>query len=143
MTSLHSSSGQLASKIGDHEVQTEVTFTKSRQVVLDKEVAYFRSRKIVKGSTERPWLGRKDPREKWLTIIPFLGILLGLIVGGYLIWDGARNVAKHSYCKVLDEDWSSGLNTKIWTREAEVGGFGYVPIADLVLRFVANDYKKR
>ncbi|KAF2668939.1 concanavalin A-like lectin/glucanase [Microthyrium microscopicum] len=84
----------------------------------------FHSRKIVKGTTEKAWLDRKDPREKWVTIIPLIGILIGVGVAGFLVWDGLRTVVKHSYCPVIDEDWSKGFDTKVWMKEAEVGGFG-------------------
>ncbi|KAF2430320.1 glucan endo-1,3-beta-D-glucosidase [Tothia fuscella] len=85
---------------------------------------YFHSRRVKKGTVERPWLDRKDPKEKWVTIIPLLGIAFGLAVSGVLIWDGLRSVVNHTYCPVLDENWSNGFNPKLWMKEAEVGGFG-------------------
>jgi hypothetical protein len=84
---------------------------------------YFRSRRVKKGESERPWLEKTDPREKWTTIIPLIGIFLGSCVIGVLMWDGIRSVAKHNYCPVLDEDFSS-WNSNIWTKEVEVGGYG-------------------
>jgi hypothetical protein len=88
------------------------------------EPRYFHSRRVQKGTVEQPWKNRKDPKEKWVTIIPILGILVGLGITGFLIWDGLRSVVNHVYCPVLDENWSNGINSKIWTKEAEVGGFG-------------------
>lgn len=85
---------------------------------------YFRSRRIQKGSVEQPWKEKKDPKAKWTTIIPLIGILLGLGVTGVLIWDGLRNVVNHEYCPVLDDDFANGLDSKVWTKEVEVGGFG-------------------
>ena len=87
---------------------------------------YFHSRRVKKGQIERPWLEKKDPREKWTWIIPVLGILLGLGIAGFLVWDGLRTVVNHQYCPVLLEDWSNGFNADVWTKEAEVGGFGFV-----------------
>jgi len=87
---------------------------------------YFHSRRVKKGEVERPWLDKKDPREKWVTIIPLIGIGLGLAIAGFLIYDGLSSVVNHNYCPVLDEDWSRGFNTDVWTKEAQVGGFGYV-----------------
>ena len=86
---------------------------------------YFHSRRVKKGQIERPWLDKKDPRQKWTWIIPLGGIFLGLAVAGFLVWDGLRSVVNHQYCPVLVEDWSEGFNTDVWTKEAEVGGFGY------------------
>lgn len=85
---------------------------------------YFHSRRVKKGEVERPWTKYKDPREKWVTIIPLIGLFVGVAIAGFLIWDGLRTVVKHSYCSVLDEDFSNGLNSKIWQKEAEVGGYG-------------------
>ncbi|MCJ1356157.1 MAG: hypothetical protein MMC33_006151 [Icmadophila ericetorum] len=85
---------------------------------------YFHSRRVKKGEVERPWLEKRDPREKWVTIIPLIGLFLGFALAGFLVWDGLRTVVNHVYCPVLDEDWSEGFNTKVWTKEAEVGGFG-------------------
>lgn len=61
-----------------------------------------------------------------MTIFPLIGILIGLGISGFLIWDGLNSVVHHKYCPVLDDDFAGGLNTNIWTKEVEVGGFGYV-----------------
>ena len=88
---------------------------------------YFRSRRVRKGEVQRPWLARKDPKEKWVTIIPVVGLVAGLILAGLLVWDGLRTVVSHKYEVVLDENFSSGsLDPKVWTKEVEVGGFGFV-----------------
>ena len=85
---------------------------------------FFRSRRIKKGSVEQPWKDTKDPKAKWTTILPLIGIFIGLGVTGVLIWDGLRNVINHEYCPVLDDAFVNGLNSKVWTKEVEVGGFG-------------------
>lgn len=84
---------------------------------------YFRSRRVKKGEVERPWLEKKDPREKWLTIFPLIGFLLGLGITGLLIWQGIRSVAVHNYCEVFSDNFTS-WNSSLWTKEVEVGGFG-------------------
>ena len=88
--------------------------------------SYFRSRRVRKGEVEKPWTKKKDPKEKWVTIIPLLGIGLGLAFAGFLVYDGLKTVVNNTYSLVLDEDFSGGLNSKIWTKEVEVGGYGYV-----------------
>ncbi|KAL9637683.1 MAG: hypothetical protein Q9204_001777 [Flavoplaca sp. TL-2023a] len=85
---------------------------------------YFHSRRVRKGEIERPWLDKKDPREKWVTIIPLIGLALGFAFAGFLVYDGLRTVVKHDYCPVMDDDFSRGLDESIWTKEEEVGGFG-------------------
>ncbi|KAI0015092.1 glycoside hydrolase family 16 protein [Xylariomycetidae sp. FL0641] len=84
---------------------------------------YFRSRRIQKGEIEKPWMKNKDPREKWVTILPILGILVGLAVSGLLVYDGIKSVVKHKYCVVLDDAFST-FNDDVWTKEVQVGGFG-------------------
>lgn len=87
---------------------------------------YFHSRRIEKGTVEKPWLNRPDPRAKWVTIIPLIGLFIGLFITGILVWDGLKSVHNFEYCPVLIEDFSNGLDQKIWTKEAEVGGYGHV-----------------
>lgn len=85
---------------------------------------YFKSRRIKKGEVEKPWLEKKDPKEKWVTIIPLIGLFIGSIFAGLLVYDGIKSVVHHEYCPVLSEDFSKGLDPRIWTKEAEVGGYG-------------------
>lgn len=59
-----------------------------------------------------------------MTIIPMIGLLIGLGIAGFLVWDGLRTVVNHKYCPVYLEDFSNGFDLNIWTKEAEVGGFG-------------------
>jgi hypothetical protein len=81
---------------------------------------------VQKGEVEQPWKSKKDPKERWVTIIPMIGLLLGMGVAGFLVYDGMSSVVRHEYCSVLNEDFSNGFNSAIWTKEAEVGGFGQV-----------------
>ena len=87
---------------------------------------YFRSRRVKKGEVDHPWKAVKDPRQKWVTILPLIGLALGFAVAGYLVYDGLSSIVNHTYKLVLDEDWSKGFNTDIWTKEVNLGGFGYV-----------------
>ena len=86
---------------------------------------YFHSRRI-KGDEPLPWLSNKDPKEKWVSIIPLIGLGLGVAIAGFLVFDGMSSVVKHKYCPVMSDDFSGGFNTDIWMKEQEVGGFGYV-----------------
>lgn len=87
---------------------------------------YFRSRKMKKEQIAKPWLKeKKDRYQVWQTIIPLLGVVLGLGFGAFMVYDGWTSVPVHEYCVVYDDDFSSGrLNSDIWTKEVEVGGFG-------------------
>jgi hypothetical protein len=84
---------------------------------------YFRSRRVKKGEVEKPWLKEKHPRQIWVTLFPIIGLVLGLTVTGILIWDGIRSVAKHKYCEIFSDNFTS-WNSGVWTKEVEVGGFG-------------------
>ncbi|KAI1436927.1 glycoside hydrolase family 16 protein [Xylaria sp. CBS 124048] len=84
---------------------------------------YFYSRRVKKGDVEKPWLDKADPKEKWVTILPIMGILLGLAISGFLVWDGIRSVVKHKYCLVLEDSFDR-FNEDVWTKEVQVGGFG-------------------
>ncbi|KAF2214584.1 glycoside hydrolase family 16 protein [Cercospora zeae-maydis SCOH1-5] len=85
---------------------------------------YFHSRRVNKNEMEKPWLDKKDPKEKWSTIIPIIGMVVGLGLVGFLVYEGLQTVQNHVYCPVLDENFSGGLNPSVWTKEVEVGGFG-------------------
>ncbi|KAK3335058.1 concanavalin A-like lectin/glucanase domain-containing protein [Neurospora tetraspora] len=114
---------------------------------------YFHSRRVRKGEVEKPWAEKKDPKEKWVTIIPLIGIFVGLAISGFLIWDGIRSVVKHKYCLVLDEDWSQGIRDSVWQHEVQLGGFGngefqqttkdnaYVEDGKLVIKATLQDDK--
>ena len=85
---------------------------------------YFHSRRVQRGEVEKPWLEKRDPKEKWVTILPLVGILIGLGISGFLIYDGLSSVVHHTYCPVLDENFDGGLDANVWTKEVAVGGFG-------------------
>lgn len=87
---------------------------------------FFHSRRVRKGELEKPWLEKKDPREKWVNIIPCFGIFLGLALTGFLIYDGLQSASNKVYCPVFADNFANGWDSKIWTKETEVGGFGSV-----------------
>lgn len=99
---------------------------------------YFRSRRVEKKDIVKPWLSEpRDPKEKWVTIIPLLGAFVGLILAALLVWDGWKSVINHNYCLVFEDDFSQGLNPDNWQAEIQLGGFGYascrfhLPMLDL------------
>ncbi|TQW00671.1 hypothetical protein V2A60_001730 [Cordyceps javanica] len=117
---------------------------------------YFHSRRVAKGDVEKPWLQKKDKKEKWVTIIPLIGILVGLGISGFLVWDGLRSVVHHKYCPLMDEDFGNGFDSNVWTKEVQVGGFGngefemttggdenvYVDSGNLVIKATLQDAEK-
>ena len=85
---------------------------------------YCHSRRKDKADIEKPWLKEKNPRQAWLSWFPIIGILLGFGCTGVLVWDGLRQNTLPEYCQILDETFANGFDEKIWTREAETGGYG-------------------
>ena len=85
---------------------------------------YFKSRRKDKGDIEKPWLKEKNRRQPWLSLFPLIGIFIGFALTALMVWDGLRSNTLPEYCEVLNEDFSAGFNEKIWTKEAEVGGYG-------------------
>lgn len=85
---------------------------------------YFRSRRIRKGTIDRPELREKDPRGLWVTLLPFMGILIGLTLIVVLAYLGYSSVSHQQYCEVFIDDFSNGLNSSIWTKEVQTGGYG-------------------
>lgn len=90
------------------------------------EPQYFHSRRIKKGEVEKPWLGKKDRAEKWVNILPIIGLIAGVVIAIVIVWDGLQSVTNYNYCSIYEEDFSNGLDMSVWTKEVEVGGYGYV-----------------
>jgi hypothetical protein len=84
---------------------------------------YFRSRRVRPQDVEMPWLDKPHPRQKWGTILPLVGLGLGLMVTAIMIWDGFRVIGRHKYCEIFYDDFTS-LNETVWTKEVELGGYG-------------------
>jgi hypothetical protein len=88
---------------------------------------YFRSRKLVNGDIRKPWLEEEDSSKKWLLIIPLSGMVMGLFIASMIIYGGIKVVVKHKYCDLFIENFNGmTLNESVWTKEVELGGFGYV-----------------
>lgn len=84
---------------------------------------YFRSRKITKDEIQKPWLQRK--RTRWPTIIPCIGLVVGLIIIVGQVYGGWSSVDRHKYCLVMEDSFDGPtLNTSLWTQEVQLGGFG-------------------
>lgn len=84
---------------------------------------YFRSRRIKKGETYRPELEEYDKMEIWVTIIPVIGILMGLGIIAVLTWYGIYKAPNHKYCSVFYDDFTHGWNPHIWQQEVQCGGY--------------------
>lgn len=55
-----------------------------------------------------------------------IGAFIGIGLAGLIIFMGLQTVQSHVYCPVLILDsFAGGLDDKVWTKEVELGGFGY------------------
>lgn len=68
--------------------------------------------------------GKRSERMDYLFVL--IGITLGTLASGAIIALGLYGFlsSQHKYCLALDEQFDGPLNTNIWTREVQVGGFG-------------------
>jgi hypothetical protein len=86
---------------------------------------YFHSRRVRKDEVVKPWAKEpRDPAERWIEIIPLIGLVVGIGISGLLIWDGLRRVVEHEYCPVMAMDMATGFDINYWNAEKRVGGFG-------------------
>jgi hypothetical protein len=94
---------------------------------LFRDREYFRSRKLVDGDISKPWLEEEDRSKKWLLIIPLVGLATGLFLASMFIYKGFKAVTNHTYCDMFIENFNGmTLDESVWTKEVELGGFGYV-----------------
>lgn len=85
---------------------------------------YFKTRRLEKDfKIDKPWLKVKDPRRKWANILPLLGLFIGCLIGAAIIWGRVRQIENLEFCMVYEDDFSSGLDGDIWTKEAQIDGF--------------------
>lgn len=86
--------------------------------------AEFVSRRVKPGAGPMLEKTKKDRQQKIIGFVPVLGMIIGLLLGGYLIYDGYQSIPKHKFCLVFEEDWSNGIDPATWSQEVQVGGFG-------------------
>ena len=95
---------------------------KHEPMVHSRYTPRFKSRLNKKG-VEKPWLQEKDPREKWVTILPLTGVLIGCGLAAYLGYNGWSSVETHKFCLVYEDNFDN-FNQDVWQHEIQVGGFG-------------------
>jgi hypothetical protein len=83
----------------------------------------FKSRLAGSEGIDKPWLKEKDPREKWVTILPLIGVMIGCGLAGFLGYSGWASVETHKFCLVYQDNFDN-FNPDAWQHEIQVGGFG-------------------
>lgn len=86
---------------------------------------YFKSRRLDRDhEIDKPWLSHKDPYRKWASLLPLIGIFLGIAAGGVFTWNRLRSVVEFEYCMIYEDDFSAGFDETVWTKEAQIDGYG-------------------
>ena len=84
----------------------------------------FKSRRN-NGAIEKPWLQKKRSGFRWAgTGATTIGLVAGLVIVGIMAWTGWQSYDTVDFCEYWEDDFSSGLNTDVWSREVQVNGFG-------------------
>lgn len=88
----------------------------------------FKSHLLVEGSEiQKPWLENKqrknaDRKAYWLFVI---ACIIGIIAAAGVVYTGIMAVPKHTYCLMMQDDFSgTELNKNVWFHEQQTGGFG-------------------
>ena len=77
---------------------------------------------------EKPWITDSPykKRERWDKVILWGCITMGFLLGCILCYFAYKNVPRHKYCLIMDDDFS---NLDNWEHEIQIGGFGLVTFA--------------
>lgn len=96
-----------------------------------KKIVPFHSRLLKdKNSVVKPWLlDPPDPREKWLWILPVLGLVIGNAIGAWVIYDGYTSVVNHTYCPIYEDTFQNGLDMTVWDAEMQLSDPMYVSLS--------------
>ena len=83
---------------------------------------------MLSGELTKPWLGKKDKAARISYFLTYSMLLLGFVASGlrcYFAW--TRVPLLGQLCLVMEDDFDSNeLDTSVWMREADMGGFGWV-----------------
>ncbi|KAJ4471512.1 concanavalin A-like lectin/glucanase [Lentinula aciculospora] len=76
----------------------------------------------------KPWLAQRQPRERLAKFLTFFCIALGLAGAALLCFFDIQSIDlldESKLCVVFQDDFNSGsLDTSVWKRTVELGGFG-------------------
>ena len=103
----------------------------SRQVLIARVLSLIIDGKVrpsPRDILQDPWIKEKESRVRWSWWLTFLMCWIGVGCSGIVIyfgWTGVHQILDSDLCLVLDDEFNSGsLDTSVWTRDIELGGFG-------------------
>jgi hypothetical protein len=81
---------------------------------------------MLSGELTKPWVGKKDKAARISYFLTYSMLLLGIAASALRCYFSWRHVPLlDRLCLVMEDDFSSDeLDTGIWMREADMGGFG-------------------
>lgn len=83
----------------------------------------FRSR-LIEDVVEKPWLEQEVTRAEAIAEwIPRAGLIFGACILAAYMYGGWTAWETNKYCLIMEDNFET-LNTSIWAREVELGGFG-------------------
>lgn len=98
-------------------------------VVHESKRPAFRSARLREGDerlSDNLWTktraGKKANRTNYILFLA--GVVLGIAGAAAFIVQGFLSMPKNKYCLVLEDHFDGPLDTNIWKREIETGGFG-------------------
>jgi len=101
---------------------------------------YFKSRRVKPEDVQMPWLDEVCRRTQIKNAMVITGFVLGLATAGILIWHSMRSVGMYHYCEAYHDNFTT-WNDSVWTKEVELGGFGYVAVVGHSIRkYLMTDY---
>jgi len=80
---------------------------------------------MLTGEIEKPWKSKNNSQMRFAYWITYATAIFGIIAGGVRCFFGWRNVPRlGNLCQVMEEEFET-LNMDIWSRDIDLGGFGY------------------
>jgi hypothetical protein len=81
---------------------------------------------MLSGELTKPWVGKKDKAARISYFLTYSMLLLGIAVAAvrcYTGWHSVPLVGK--LCLVMEDEFNGNdLDTGIWMREVDLGGYG-------------------
>jgi hypothetical protein len=96
---------------------------------------------MLSGELSKPWVGKKDKAARISYILTYSMVLLGIIAAAVRCFYGWRSVSLiGKLCPVLDDDFNGNdLDSDVWVREVDLGGYGWVIIPCVSFLCVVNE----
>jgi len=81
---------------------------------------------MLSGELFKPWVGKKDKAARISYFLTYSMLLLGIAVTAVRCYTGWRSVPLvGKLCLVMEDEFNGNdLDTGVWMREVDLGGFG-------------------